>query len=83
MQGAGGVGRGDAGAAGVQEVPGVPAGEVRALLPAPGPAAAVRAATFPRVSHTLAIKESPKPQLFPRPSPASGWRSYFSPPPGL
>lgn len=71
---------GDLGARGRARVPG-PRG--RTLLAAPGPAAAVGAATFLRVSHTFAIKASPKPQLFPRPSPATGWRSYFSPPPGL
>lgn len=51
----------------------------RALLPAPLPAAAVRVATFLRVSHTLAIKESPKPRLFPRPSPARAGETIFHP----
>ena len=59
---------------------GVPGwGGRRAFLSAPLPAAAVGAAAFLRVSHTLAIKESPKPRLFPRPSPARAGEAIFHP----
>lgn len=67
--------RGDAGDRGALG----PRGSRRAFLWAPLPAAAVGAAAFLRVSHTLAIKESPKPRLFPRPSPARAGEAIFHP----
>ena len=51
----------------------------RALLPAPLPAAAVRAATFRRVSHTLAIKEPQSPGFSRAPPPPGPEKLFFTP----